>query len=381
MNGRPFGKNVCAAARRLNGTANRKSSIYCKGLQAILLDIDKAVRIVRETEEEAEVVPNLMIGFGIDQVQAEFVAEIRLRQLNREYILKRTQEVDQLQKDIADLSAILASKARVRQVIIKELTQVAAKYGKPRRSTIVYKNELTEYEPENDVPDYPVHLFFTREGYFKKITPQSLRMSGDQKLKENDAIIQQVDSTNNTELLFFTDRCQVYKTRCSEFADSKASVLGDYVAARLGMDEGESPVYMAVVPSYTGSMVFAFENGKVARVDMASYETKQNRKKLIGAYSDKAPLAAMLYVPEDAELLFTSSVGRMLLVQSAMIPQKATRSTQGVAVMNLKRGQRVVSMRIAAPGELKKPERYRKSIPALGATPAPEDMEGEQLKL
>lgn len=352
-----------------------------KGLQAILLDIDKAVRIVRETEEEAEVVPNLMIGFGIDQVQAEFVAEIRLRQLNREYILKRTQEVDQLQKDIADLSAILASKARVRQVIIKELTQVAAKYGKPRRSTIVYKNELTEYEPENDVPDYPVHLFFTREGYFKKITPQSLRMSNDQKLKENDAIIQQVDSTNNTELLFFTDQCQVYKTRCSEFADSKASVLGDYVAARLGMDEGESPVYMAVVPSYTGSMVFAFENGKVARVDMASYETKQNRKKLIGAYSDKAPITAMLYVPEEVELLFTSSAGRMLLVQSAAIPQKATRSTQGVAVMNLKRGQRVVSMRIAVPGELKKPERYRKSIPALGATPAPEDMEGEQLKL
>ncbi|MDD7482537.1 MAG: DNA topoisomerase (ATP-hydrolyzing) subunit A [Clostridia bacterium] len=352
-----------------------------RGLQAILLDIDKAVRIVRETDEEAEVVPNLMIGFGIDRTQAEFVAEIRLRQLNREYILKRTEEVDQLERDIEELSAILASKARVRTVIVKELQRVAEKYGKPRRSTILYKSELQEYKPEEEVPDYPVHLFFTREGYFKKITPQSLRMSGEQKLKENDVVIQQTESTNNTELLFFTNQCQVYKTRCSDFPDTKASVLGDYVPARLGMDEGEVPVYMAVIPAYTGMMVFAFENGKIARVDMAAYETKQNRKKLVGAYSDKAPLTAMLYLPQETEILLTSSSGRMLLFSTASIQSKSTRSTQGVAVMNVKRGQRVVSMRLYRQGDLKKPERYRKSLPALGATPAPEDMEGEQLHM
>jgi len=261
------------------------------GLKEILLDIDKAVRIVRETEEEKEVVPNLMIGFGIDEVQAEFVAEIKLRHLNREYILKRTNDIDELEADIAELEAILSSKARVKTIIVKELKEVADKYGQERRSKILYIEDDAFEDIVEEIPDYPVHLFFTKEGYFKKITPQSLRMSGEQKLKEGDNISMTVETTNNTDLLFFTNKCQVYKSKASDFSDTKASVLGDYIPAKLQMDEGETAVAMICTKTYEGIVLFAFENGKIAKIPLDSYATKTNRKRLTNAYSDKSPLA------------------------------------------------------------------------------------------
>ena len=317
-----------------------------QGLELILLDIDKAIRIVRETEEEAEVVPNLMIGFGIDQIQAEYVAEIKLRHLNREYILKRTQEIAELERDIAQLEGSLASQAQVKGIIVKELEAVAQKYGQPRRSMILYADEVEEAEIVEEVPDYPVHLFFTKEGYFKKITPQSLRMSGEQKLKEGDEITQQLEAQNTAELLFFSNKSQVYKMKAADFADTKASVLGEYIPARAQMDEGESAAYMAVTYQYDGFMLFFFENGKVAKVEMSAYQTKQNRKKLLNAYSDKSPLTAALYVREDCEVLLTASSGRMLLFHTGLIAPKATKNTQGVQAMNLKKGQRLLRVQL-----------------------------------
>ena len=352
-----------------------------QGLELILLDIDKAIRIVRETEEEAEVVPNLMIGFGIDQIQAEYVAEIKLRHLNREYILKRTQEIAELERDIAQLEGILASKAKVKGIIVKELEAVAQKYGQPRRSMILYADEVEEAEIVEEVPDYPVHLFFTKEGYFKKITPQSLRMSGEQKLKEGDEITQQLEAQNTAELLFFSNKSQVYKMKAADFADTKASVLGEYIPARAQMDEGESAAYMAVTYQYDGFMLFFFENGKVAKVEMSAYQTKQNRKKLLNAYSDKSPLTAALYVREDCEVLLTASSGRMLLFHTGLIAPKATKNTQGVQAMNLKKGQRLMSARLYEEGMLQNPNRYKKNLPALGALPEAGENAGEQLKL
>ena len=352
-----------------------------QGLELILLDIDKAIRIVRETEEEAEVVPNLMIGFGIDQIQAEYVAEIKLRHLNREYILKRTQEIAELERDIAQLEGILASKAKVKGIIVKELEAVAQKYGQPRRSMILYADEVEEAEIVEEVPDYPVHLFFTKEGYFKKITPQSLRMSGEQKLKEGDEITQQLEAQNTAELLFFSNKSQVYKMKAADFADTKASVLGEYIPARAQMDEGESAAYMAVTYQYDGFMLFFFENGKVAKVEMSAYQTKQNRKKLLNAYSDKSPLTAALYVREDCEVLLTASSGRMLLFHTGLIAPKATKNTQGVQAMNLKKGQRLLRVQLYEEGMLQNPNRYKKNLPALGALPEARENAGEQLKL
>lgn len=272
-----------------------------KGLEAILLDIDKAVKIVRETDEEAEVVPNLMIGFGIDEVQAEYVAEIKLRHLNREYILKRTAEIEALEKEIAELDEILKSKTRIKTIIVKELKEIAEKYGQPRKSIIIYEDIVSYTEEKDDVPDYPVNLFFTKEGYFKKITPQSLRMSSNHKLKDGDEIAQTCEFSNNGELLFFTDKCQVYKAKAADFTDTKASALGEYVPAKLGMDEGENAVYMVATKDYKGMLLFAFENGKLAKVPLEAYQTKTNRKKLTGAYSDKSPLAGMVFFTEDKE--------------------------------------------------------------------------------
>lgn len=351
------------------------------GLQAILLDIDKAIRIVRETEEEAEVVPNLMIGFGIDQMQAEYVAEIRLRHLNREYILKRTEETSQLEKDIQELEGILGSKTKVRNIIIAELTEIAKKYGKPRRTMLLYADEVEEAEISEEIPDYPVHLFFTQEGYFKKITPQSLRMSGEQKLKEGDAIARQVESSNAAELLFFSDKAQVYKLRASDFDDTKASVLGDYIPAKAQMDEGERTAAMVVTKDYSGFVLFVFENGKAAKVELSAYQTKTNRRKLLNAYSDKSPLVCALYLPEDREVLMTASSGRMLLFHTGLIASKTTKNTQGVQAMNLKKGQRVLSCAPFAEGDLQNPGRYRKKLPALGVLPDGEETGGEQLSM
>lgn len=353
-----------------------------RGLEKILLDIDKAVKIVRETDEESEVVPNLMIGLGIDEIQAEYVAEIKLRHLNREYILKRTKDLEDLEKEIAELDEILKSKARIKTIIVKELKSIAEKYGQPRKSIIIY-DDVARYEEETvEIPDYPVNLFFTKEGYFKKITPQSLRMSGEQKLKDGDEIIQELEFTNNCDLLFFTDKCQVYKAKADDFAQTKASVLGDYVAAKLGFDEGENAVKMVVTKDYKGMLLFAFENGKAAKVPLESYATKTNRKKLTGAYSDKSPLVGLLYIPEDEEVLFKASSGNMLLIHTGALALKTTRSTQGVAVLKPKKGHRLFSIERYKDGTFTNPKRYRTgSLPARGALPVNDDSKDEQLSL
>lgn len=354
-----------------------------KGLEKILLDIDKAVKIVRETEEESDVVPNLMIGFGIDEIQAEYVAEIKLRHLNREYILKRTDEIESLEKDIAELKAILESKTKVKNIIIRELAAIAEKYGQPRKSMIIYASDIVETEIEEEIPDYPVNLFFTKEGYFKKITPISLRMGGEQKLKDGDVIQQSQESMNNTDLLFFSDKSQVYKTKARDFSDTKASVLGEFIPAKLNMDEGESAIYMLATTDYSGYVFFFFENGKVAKVNLKAYETKTNRKKLTGAYSDKEKLSAIVFVnDEDSEILMRSSSGRALLLHTGAIASKTTRNTQGVAVFKQRKGHRLISAELYHEGMLQTPQRYRtKSIPSSGALPTAEELEGEQLEL
>ena len=364
----------CVRRRTYHDLQGKQKRLHLlRGLEAILLDIDKAIRIVRETAEESEVVPNLMIGFGIDEVQAEYVAEIKLRHLNREYILKRTQEIEELEKEIADLEDILKRPARINKIIMKELTEVAQKYGKPRRCEILYDlPEESAEEVQEEIPDYPVHLFFTREGYFKKITPQSLRMSGEQKLKDGDEVAFTCESTNSVELLFFTNHAQVYKTRAADFSDSKASVLGDYVASTLGMDDGEVPIFMAVTADYSGHMFFFFQNGKCAKVPLTSYQTKQNRRKLLKAYSDKAELAAILHLTEEQDLAIFVNAGpattRLLLAGSALIPEKTTRDTAGVNVVNLKKNARITRVRPAAGLELADPHRYRvRTLPAAGA--------------
>lgn len=352
-----------------------------EGLQKILLDIDKAIKIIRSTDEEQEVVPNLMIGFGIDKIQAEYVAEIKLRHLNREYIIKRTADIEQLRKDIEDMEDILSSKSRVKKIIIAELKEVAEKYDKPRRTEIIFADVEDDDEEIEEIPDYPVTLFFTKEGYFKKITPQSLRMSGEQKLKEGDEIVQTVEASNNTDLLFFTDKCQVYKAKAADFSDTKASVLGEFVASALQMDKDESAVYMAVTTDYKGYMLFFFENGKVAKVDMSAYETKTNRKKLIKAYCDKFPIVAIRHIKEDCEIVMKSSSGRILLLNTGAVSPKTTKDMQGVGVMTQRKNHRLESVTDFTENMFQKPARYRtRTLPAAGSTLSAEDM-GEQLSL
>ena len=375
-------RTECVRRRTFYELHGREKRLHLlKGLAAILLDIDKAVRIVRETEEESEVLPNLMIGFGIDREQAEYVAEIRLRHLNREYILKRTQETDELEADIARLQELLNSPAKLKKVIMEELSAVAKQYGEARRSEILYETaEAAEDEPP-EMPDYPVTVFYTREGYFKKITPQSLRMSGEQKLKEGDEIDTQLETRNNAELLFFTNRCQVYKCRVGDFEDGKASAMGDYIAARLSMEEGETPVYMALTTDYKGHMFFLFANGKAAKVPMESYATRQNRRKLLNAFSDKSPLVYAAYLREECELAIYTSAGRLLLVHSAQVPAKQTKNTAGVNVITLKKNQSITLARRAERVELADPHRYRvRTLPAAGARLRAQDT-AEQLKL
>ena len=370
--------------RRVYYILNRKKEKLhlLQGLKRILLDIDKAIRIIRETEEEAEVIPNLMIGFGIDQVQAEYVAEIKLRNINKEYILKRVQETAALADEIDDLEDTLAKPSRIRRIIVDELTEVRKKYAVPRRTEIVYSHEIEE-EPEEDAPeDYPVHLFLSREGYFKKITPQSLRMSGDQKYKEGDGPAQYFEATNNTELMFFTDRQQVYKTRASEFGESKASLLGDYLPAKLGMDAGENVIFLCLPGDYSGSLLFAFANGRVARVALSAYATTSNRRKLTGAYCEKFPLVQILPLAEDRELALLTNEPRALLVHTALLAPKTTRGTQGVQVMNIKPKYRLERLADVAETGITNQARYRtRTIPAAGALLRPEDSEEKQLEL
>ncbi|MBQ5994796.1 MAG: topoisomerase IV [Clostridia bacterium] len=352
-----------------------------EALQKVLLDIDKAIKIIRATDEESAVIENLMIGFGIDRVQAEYVAEIRLRHLNREYILKRTADIQKLRDDIEDMEDILSSKSRVKKIIVSELKEVAAKYDKPRRTEIIYDYETdTDVEVE-DIPDYPVNLFFTGEGYFKKITPQSLRMSSEQKVKEGDSVIQSIESSNNSDLLFFTNQCQVYKAKASDFADTKASALGSFVASDLGMDPDETAIYMVNTTDYKGYVLFFFENGKVAKVDLSSYATKNNRKKLIKAYSDKSPLVAIRHITEDCEIVMRSTNGRILLLNTGAISPKTTKDTQGVGVMTQKKNHRLSEVEDYTEGMFAKPARYRtRNLPAAGSVLGKDD-EAEQLSL
>lgn len=369
--------------RRIFFNLNKAKEKYhlLKGLQKILLDIDKAIKIVRETAEEKEVVPNLMIGFGIDEIQAEYVAEIKLRHLNREYILKRLEDVEALEKEIAELEDTLKTRRKLLNIIVKELEAVAEKYGRERKTKIISADENRLEVEEEKVPDYPVTLFFTKDGYFKKITPQSLRMSGEHKLKEGDEITASVETTNAAELLFFTDKCQVYKSRANDFEDTKASVLGDYVPAKLSFDEGEKAVAMTVTTDYSGFMLFFFNNGRVAKVALSSYATKTNRKKLISAYTDKFELCKIMHIKEDCEMLMKSSGGRMLLLHTGALQVKATKDNGGVAVMTQKKGQRLYDVVPYTEGMLQKPHRYRtRSLPAAGSLPSAEE-QGEQLKL
>jgi DNA gyrase subunit A len=322
-----------------------------------------------------------MIGFGIDETQANYVAEIKQRHLNREYILKRLEDIEKLEKDIADMEEILANKNRVKRIIIRELQEVSQKYGRERRTQILYENEIEEAEDLPEEEDYSIMIFFTREGYFKKISHQSWRMGNVHKLKEGDEVVYAAEAMNSDELLFFSNRCQVYKSRVSDFEECKASVLGDFVAAKLDMDEGETAVYMAVVKEYKGYMLFFFENGKVAKVDMDAYETKTNRKKLIKAFSDRSPLAAAGYIVRDAEFIISTSAGRVLLFNSGAVASKTTKDTQGVAVMTLKKGHKVVKVEDFTDGRFVKPARYRtKTLPAAGALLSAED-QGEQMKM
>ena len=353
-----------------------------KGLKRILLDIDKAIKIIRETEEEAEVIPNLMIGFGIDQVQAEFVAEIKLRNINKEYILKRTRETDALRDEIDDLEDVLNSPKRVKKIIVEELEQAAKKYGEPRRTTIVYGHEITAYDEEEAVEEYPVNIFLSREGYFKKITPLSLRMGGEQKYKEGDGSRQSFETTSAAEIMFFTDKCQVYKTRLTEFDDTKASALGDYLPAKLGMDSGENVVFAVLPGDYSGALLFFFENGKAARVDLAAYKTTSNRRKLTGAYSDKSPLAAILRIDEDRELAVYSTEPRCLIFHTALLAPKTTRSTQGVAVMTMKPKYHLETVKSLEETSIVSQSRYRvRAVPAAGALLRQEDSEERQMDL
>lgn len=358
---------------------NKDKLHLLRGLEKILLDIDKAIKIIRETDEESEVVPNLMIGFKIDKIQAEYVAEIKLRHLNKEYILKRLKDIEVLEAAIKDEEDILAKPKRIKQIIITELKKVIENYGQPRKTEIAYTFEEAIDEDTIEIPDYPVTLFFTKEGYFKKVTQQSLnqsnRMNSEHRLKENDEIAQIIETTNNKDLLFFTNQCQCYKTNASQFDDTKISTMGDYVAAKLGMSEGEVPVYMAVTDdSYKGHIMFFFENGKAAKVELSAYKTVTNRKKLINAFSDKSPLVKAVQIPEETELVVISSAGRHLLINTAVINAKATKNSAGVGIMTLKKGQRVFNVRPYVEGEFAKTYRFRaKNLPALGALLSADD--------
>lgn len=353
-----------------------------KGLRRILLDIDKAIKIIRETGEESEVIPNLMIGFGIDQIQAEYVAEIRLRNINKEYILKRVQETDALQDEITDLEDLLESPRRIKKVIIDELEEVAKKYGQPRRTDIIYGHEVEDFHEEEQVEDYPVSVFLSREGYFKKIIPASLRMNSEQKFKDGDALRQSFETTNASEIMFFTDKCQVYKCRISDFDDAKASVLGDYLPSKLGMDTEESPVFACLPGDYAGALLFFFENGKAARVNLSAYQTTSNRRKLTGAYSDKSPLSSILRLDREEELAVYSNEPRVLIFNTALLSPKTTRSTQGVAVMTMKLKYHLERAVLLEESAVVNHSRYRvRAVPAAGSLLREEDCEEKQMGL
>ena len=359
----------CIKRRVFFDLTKKKDKLHLlKGLEKILLDIDKAIKVVRETEEESYVVPNLMIEFGIDDIQADYVAEIKLRHLNKEYILGRLKEIEQLEADILEMDHILSDEKRVDKIIIDELKETARKYQQPRKTKFYYQNEEDESDTEEEIPDYPVNLFLSSSGYFKKITPQSLRMSGEQKLKDGDIITQSFEATNKHDILFFTDKAQVYKTRASAFDDTKASALGDFIPAKLGFDEGENVISMIVTLDYSEQLLFVFDNGKAAKVPVLSYETKTNRKKLANAYSSKSPLVKILALKDNSDIVMKSTNGRVILFNTAMILPKSTRDTIGVQVMTLKSNSTIETAFIPGEDNLESVSKYRvKTIPAAGS--------------
>ena len=353
-----------------------------KALGKILLDIDRAIKIIRETEEESEVVPNLMIGFRIDERQAEYIAEIRLRNINKQYILRRLEETSALEKDIANLEYILAHRKKVMDIIVSELKDAAKKHGAERRSGILHEHEVEEYVESQEIEDYPVTVFLSREGYFKKITPQSLRMSSEQRFKEGDELSQSFESSNAAEVIFFTNQKQAYKCRLHEFEDTKASVLGDYLPAKLGMDDGEAVIYMCLPGAYSGNILFFFENGKVAKVEISAYQTTSNRRRLTGAYSDKSPLICAKFLETDGEFAVYSSDTRVLLFSSASLISKSTRSTIGVQVMSLKGRHRAEKVLTFEESGIINMSRYRtRTLPAAGALMRPDDIGEKQTEL
>ncbi len=365
----------CVKRRIFFDLGKKKERLHLlKGLSKILLDIDRAIAIIRGTEREADVVPNLMIGFGIDEPQAEFVAEIRLRNINRAYILSRVAETEELEREIARLEEILKSKVKLQNVIIQELNAVAKKYAQPRRTMLLEPSEIEEYVEDEEKPDYPVNLFLTQSGYFKKITPQSWRLSSEHKLKEGDSVFWNSEARSADEIIFLTDRAQAYKSKLSDFDDVKASVLGDYLPAKLSFEDGELPIFAFLPGDYSGSLLFVFENGKAARIPMKSFETKSNRRKLTGAYSLASALVGVFAFTEDIEVALYTSNGRMLLVSTALLSPKVTRNSIGVAVMSVRGKHRVERALPLADAHLKNPKRYRaRSLPAAGAVLKPED--------
>ena len=373
----------CVRRRVYFDLTRKKDKLHLlKGLERILLDIDKAIAIIRETELEADVVPNLMMGFGIDQIQAEYVAEIKLRNINREYILKRTEETSDLEQEIEELEGILNNRRKIKGIIIDELKQILKKFPSPRKTGIVYADEIEEFDEEQQIEDYSVTLFLSREGYFKKISAQSLRMSSEQKYKEGDGLRVSFEASNRGELLFLTDRQQIYKARVSDFEDCKASVLGIYLPTRLQMDEGENIISMIDPGDYSRNLLLIFENGKAARIDMAAYETKTNRRKLVNAYSDKSPVKAVMVIGEEMDVACYSSDDRVLVFNTAQLQVKTSRSTQGVAVMTLKPKRTLVKALTLKDSAITNPARYRvKNLPGAGALLKAKDRVEQQMSL
>jgi len=373
----------CVKRRVYSELQKKKEKLHLlRGLQKILLDIDKAISIIRATEEEAEVVPNLMIGFGIDERQAEYVAEIKLRNINREYIIKRTEETGELESEIEDLEDTLRSNRRINSIIVRELKDVIKKYGEERRTKIVYEDEIETFDSEEHIEDYTVNVFMSREGYFKKITPLSLRMGGEHKYKDSDGMFLSFESQNKNELLVFTDKQQVYKARMRDFEDTKASSLGTYLPTALEMDDGENAIYLLDPGDYSDHVIFFFENGKAARIELSTYATKTNRKKLTGAYSDRSPVRSVIPIKEDAEIAVYSNDGRAVVFSSSLLAPKSTRSTQGVQVISLKKGRILEKALPLDKSFVTSPPRYRvRAIPAAGAMLKPEDRGEEQLTI
>ncbi len=373
----------CVKRRTMFDLSKKKSKMHLlTGLKKILVDIDKAIDIIRNTAQESMVVPNLMKGFSIDEKQADYVAEIKLRHLNREYILKRTDEIKSLKESIEDLESVLGDDEKVKEIIAKELYDISEKYGKPRKTMLIYKDDIKEENIIEETPDYPVHLFLTKNQYFKKITPQSLRMNSDQKLKDGDEIIQTMESNNSYELLFFTDKQQVYKAKVADFQDAKSSVLGEYIPAKLDMDENENIIYMISTQDYSGNILFFFENGKAAKITLEAYKTKTNRKKLINAYSDKSNVVSIIYIKEEKDLLLTASSGRMLIMNTGMLQVKTTKTTQGVSVMSLRKNHSLVKVNEYCSDDFVDENKYRpKNLPATGSLPSSKDSLMEQLTL